>query len=154
MNQIWNKPGQNVLGKKSLQQQPKILVLEDEQGMKTSYFPGLAWNDMGYSIPEKIILRDIGRHYESTMGNNPISDEFRREGQIFLHSNLLYLISATDSNEAAAGHSQLVARYTLLLTKAMGIEDRAFLAEIERGACSTISERSGSPIPYSGKPGL
>jgi putative nucleotidyltransferase with HDIG domain len=180
MNQIWKKPGQNALGKKSLHQRPKILVLEDEQGMKTSYFPGLAWNDMGYSLSArqnglsvqpvnteqlalssmatfdeqirladsryadiirsrkmysaKSILRDIGRHYESTMENNPISDEFRREGQIFLHSNLLYLISATDSNEAAAGHSQLVARYTLCLTKAMGIDDRAFLAEIERGA--------------------
>jgi putative nucleotidyltransferase with HDIG domain len=82
----------------------------------------------------KSILRDIGRHYESTMENRHISDEFRREGQVFLHSNLLYLISATDVNEGAAGHSQLVARYTLLLTKAMGIEDRTFLAEIERGA--------------------
>jgi putative nucleotidyltransferase with HDIG domain len=162
MSQIWNKPDQNTLGKKTLQQRSKILVLEDEQGRKTSYFPGLAWNDMGYSLSaqqrgfsvqsvntEPVELSftdifdeqarssdsryaDIDRERKMFSAKSILRDISRH--QAFLHSNLLYLISATDSSEAAAGHSQLVARYTLLLTKAMGIEDRAFLADIERGA--------------------
>ena len=169
--------------KKLLQPQPRILVIEDEQGMKTSYFPGLAWNGMGYSFPTeqngaptktvsanqimlsgpdildsqakvsvsdtqfididrtkkiysaKSILRDISRHYESTNQNfSFVSDKFLLQSQAYLHSNLLYLIAATDGNEDTVGHSQLVARYTLMLTNAMGIEDRVFSAEIERGA--------------------
>jgi putative nucleotidyltransferase with HDIG domain len=169
--------------KKLLQPQPRILLIEDQQGMKTSYFPGLAWNGMGYSFPTeqngvptktvsanqimlsdpdildsqakvslsdtqfididrtkkiysaKSILRDISRHYESTNQNfSFVSDKFLLQSQAYLHSNLLYLIAATDGNEDTVGHSQLVARYTLMLTNAMGIEDRAFSAEIERGA--------------------
>jgi len=181
MNQTWNKPGQNAMEKKMLHQQPRILVIEDELGVKTSYFPGLAWNGMGYSFPTeqkgiptktirenqimwsvpdfldkqtqvsdprfvdidrtgkifsaKRILRDISRHYESTNQNfSFVSDKFHLESQAYLHSNLIYLIAATDGNEDTVGHSQLVARYSLLLTKAMGIEDRTFSAEIERGA--------------------
>ena len=167
--------------KKMLQQQPRILVIEDELGLKTSYFPGLAWNGMGYSFPTekkniptktnekdlitfpvpdfidnqtqksdmgfididragkiisaKKILRDISRHYEAVNQDFPlVSDQFFLESQANLHSNLLYLIAATDGNEDTIGHSQLVARYSLLLTKAMGLEDRIFSAEIERGA--------------------
>ena len=169
--------------KKLLQHQPRILVIEDEQGMKTSYFPGLAWNGMGYSFPveqksiptktsrenpmissgpafldeqtpvsvsdprfvdidrtgkissAKRILRDISRQLESANQDfSFVSDKLLLESQAYLHSNLLYLIAATDGNEDTVGHSQLVARYTLLLTKAMGIEDRAFFSEIERGA--------------------
>ncbi len=32
------------------------------------------------------------------------------------------------------GHSQLVARYTMMLTKALGVEDKNYLVNIERGA--------------------
>jgi len=83
----------------------------------------------------KNILRDISRQYESADKNYSFgSDKFLLENQAFLHSNLLYLIAATDGNEDTVGHSQLVARYTLLLTKTLGIEDRTFSVEIERGA--------------------
>ncbi len=167
--------------KNLLLQQPRVLVIEDEQGMTTSFFPGLAWNGMGYSFsteqevlptrnerknavqlsgPDffdaqtqvtdlkfvdidrtrkissaKSILRDISRLYASANQNfSFVSDKSLLESQAYLHSNLLYLIAATDGNEDSVGHSQLVARYTLLLTKAMGIEDKTFSAEIERGA--------------------
>lgn len=170
-----------MMEKKWLHQQPRILVIEDEQGMKTSYYPCLAWNGLGYSFPmekkhihvhavredqkllsnlgflvnetqesdlrfvdidrsrkifsAKNILRDISRQYESADRNYSFgSDKFLLENQAYLHSNLLYLIAATDGNEDTVGHSQLVARYTLLLTKTLGIDDRAFSVEIERGA--------------------
>ena len=150
---------------------PRILVLEDEQGMRTSYYPGLAWNDMGYSFPAeqkgsrsyrtdeillknfgfladktqksdsglvdidrsqkifsaKNILRDINRQYKSVIQNYPFASEMSfLKNQAYLHSNLLYLIAATDDNDDTVGHSQLVARYTLLLTKALEIDDRTF----------------------------
>lgn len=165
--------------KELLYQQPRILVIEDEKGMKTSYYPGLAWNGLGYSFPierrdinaaredqmlfsnldfsankarecdarfvdidrsrkifsAKNMLRDISRYYEVANKNNFFSsNNLTLENQAYLHSNLMYLIAATDGNEDTVGHSQLVARYTLLLTKALGIEDRTFSVEIERGA--------------------
>jgi len=165
--------------KKLIHQQPRILVIEDEQGMKTSYYPGLAWNGLGYSFPmeqknfhalredqimlpslgfltkemqgsgpefldidrsqkicsAKNLLRDISRQYESASQNySYASDNFLLENQACLHSNLLYMIAATDGNEDTIGHSQLVSRYTLLLANALGIDDRAFSVEIERGA--------------------
>jgi len=184
--------------KKLLHQQPRILVIEDEQGMKTSYYPGLAWNGLGYSFPNeqrdihavredqmllanldflanearesdpqfvdidrsrkifsaKNILRDISRHYEfANLNYSFASDKFILENQAFLHSNLMYLIAATDGNEDTVGHSQLVARYTLLLTKALGIEDRTFSVEIERGAMLHDIGKIGIPDSILRKPG-
>lgn len=165
--------------KKSVSIQPRILVIEDEQGMKTSYYPGLAWNGLGYSFPieqknlyplkenrevlpnssrqtgethvaetrfvdidraqkifsAKTLLRDISEEYESASQNySYASEKFLLENRAYLHSNLLYLIAATDGNEDSVGHSQLVSRYTLLLTQSLGIDDRAFCVQIERGA--------------------
>ena len=37
--------------KKILHQQSRTLVIEDEHGMKTSYYPSLTWNGLGYSFP-------------------------------------------------------------------------------------------------------
>ncbi len=167
------------MDKKPLSQQPRMLVIEDEHGMKTSYYPDLAWNGMGYFFPverenfrpreggriispglghsiretnrsdtrfvdidrtqkmvsAKTLLRDISRQYESARQNYSYSsDKILIENQAHLHSNLLYMIAATDGNEDSVGHSQLVSRYTLLLAKSMGIDDRAFCVEIERGA--------------------
>ncbi len=167
------------MDKKILYQQPRILVIEDEHGMKTSYHPELIWNGMGHSFlreqksihavrknhillspldgvaqesqesdPQivdidgsrkifsaKNILRDISRRYElENQEFSHDSDKLFLGSQPYLHSDLLYLIAATDGNEDTVGHSQLVARYTVLLTKALGIEDRVFSVEIERGA--------------------
>ncbi len=167
------------MDKKSISQQSRILVIEDEQGLQTSYYPGLAWNGLGYSfsiekeislpfeesrkmLPNlvsvpgegqrsgetffsidrsqkifsaKTLLRDICQHYESVRQNYSFSSDLALlENQAYLHSNLLHMIAATDGNEDTVGHSQLVSRYTLLLTKALGIDDRGFWADIERGA--------------------
>lgn len=181
MNQNWDKPVPDAVEKRMLHQQQRILVIEDEHGLKTTYFPGLVWNGMGFPYPAdrreipgktrrenhlltlnagfpvgkalesdlqiididrmgkiysaKSILRDINRQYESTkLDPYFTSENFLRESQAYLHADFLYLIAATDGNEDSVGHSQLVARYTLLLTKALGIEDMTFFMEIERGA--------------------
>ncbi len=184
--------------KKILHQQPRILVIEDEHGMKTSYYPGLTWNDLGYSFPTeqkgipnakesqmllsrlgflyqevqesapqlmeidrsrkissaKKILRDISRRYESVNRDSfYASDKLFLENKAYLHSDLMYLIAATDGNEDTVGHSQLVARYTLLLTKALGIDDRAFSVEIERGALLHDIGKIGIPDSILRKPG-
>jgi putative nucleotidyltransferase with HDIG domain len=83
----------------------------------------------------KNILRDICEQYRHNVhGDAMTSKRHLEEGRAFLHSNLLYLIAATDGNEDTFGHSQLVARYTLILTRALGIDDREFSVDIERGA--------------------
>ena len=183
--------------KELLYQQPRILVIEDEKGMKTSYYPGLAWNGLGYSFPierrdinavredqmlfsnldfsankarecdarfvdidrsrkifsAKNMLRDISRYYEVANKNNFFSsNNLTLENQAYLHSNLMYLIAATDGNEDTVGHSQLVARYTLLLTKALGIED-GDLVEVasRRGtvrAKAKITEKSSEGVTF------
>jgi putative nucleotidyltransferase with HDIG domain len=165
--------------RKTIPERQKILFIEDEQGMRTSYYPGLAWNGRGTAILQtrhgiqeekeeahllsdlclkedrfqtvdlrlaslnltrkifsvKNILRDICEQHLHTVQENAFaSKSYIEGGRAFLHSNLLYLIAATDGNEDTVGHSQLVARYTLLLTRALGIEDREFSVNIERGA--------------------
>ncbi len=179
MRQNWNALAVKTIERKTVPELENIIVIEDEQGMKTSYYPGLAWNGEGASIlraqyeihsvrerknffpglffnkdgaqcsntrwvnldlSKKIfsvrnILRDIcERHCFGLRRDTFSSKRDFEEGRTFLHSNLLYLIAATDGNEDTVGHSQLVARYTLLLTKALGIDDRDFSVNIERGA--------------------
>jgi putative nucleotidyltransferase with HDIG domain len=200
VNSSWNKPGQNLAEKNSIPYASRVLVIEDDRGMKTSFFPGLAWNGMGYSYPPeqefshaedgkkywsycpdpdplgkrtqmadlkfvdidrtrkiysaKSILRDISSHYESSNRNLSLASEKPAlESQAYLHSNLLYLIAATDGYEDSVGHSKTVARYTLFLAKAMGIEDRSFLAEIARGALLHDIGKIGIPESILRKPG-
>ena len=98
--------------KEILSEPSKVLVIEDDQGRKTSYYPVLVWNGIGcyspknfpethpsnsqMSIQEAVgkissarkILHDIGKRYETSI-----------QRDTFLNSNLLYLIAATDGNE-------------------------------------------------------
>jgi putative nucleotidyltransferase with HDIG domain len=178
---------------------PRILVIEDEYGMQTSYYPSLTWNGLGYSFPSeknaygtqeegpvssarlgffsqerqesyhpfvdidrsqrissvKKILREISSRCDSA--NQDISnadDYFALENKAYLHSHLLYLIAATDGNEYSVGHSRLVARYTRHLTKALGIDDRTFAVEIERGALLHDIGKIGIPDSILRKPGF
>lgn len=102
----------------------------------------------------KNILRDISRWYESLNQDYfYASDKLFLENQAYLHSDLLYLIATIDGNEDTVGHSQLVARYTLLLTKTLGIDDRAFSVEIERGAMLHDIGKIGIPDSILRKPG-
>lgn len=170
MKQNGNELAPGTTERKTTPAPEKILVIEDEQGMKTSYYPGLVWNGMGASLlngrahslsglsfeadavqpPDlrsinvnlsrkifsvKTFLRDIcEQHRYSLQGNICLSMRYIEDGRAFLHSNLLYLSAATDGNEDTVGHSQLVARYSLLLTQAMGMDDRDFSVNIDRGA--------------------
>lgn len=86
-------------------------------------------------LSAKRILRHLDQQYEKLFKDQiPGLEEDFVEKQLFFNSNLLYLISATDGNEDTLGHSQLVASYSLVLTKALGIEDKSFQVNIERGA--------------------
>lgn len=179
MRQNWNDLDVRTTERKTIPELQKILFIEDEQGMRTSYYPDLAGNGMTTAILQtqheiqgkreeahllsdlffkedkaqstdlrlpslhltrkifsvKSILRDIcEQHRHNVHGDVFTSKKYIQESRAFLHSNLLYLIAATDGNEDTVGHSQLVARYTLILTRALGIDDREFSVNIERGA--------------------
>jgi putative nucleotidyltransferase with HDIG domain len=102
----------------------------------------------------KTLLRDFSRHYESIFRQRiHLSEADLSETRVFFNSNLLYLIAATDGNEDNAGHSQLVARYTLMLTKALGIEEKEYLLSIERGALLHDIGKIGIPESILRKPG-
>ncbi len=102
----------------------------------------------------KQILRDLSQYYENIFREHGEDwNENHSEKQVFLNSNLLYLISATDGNEDTLGHSQLVSRYTLALTKALGIEDKNCLVNIERGALLHDIGKIGIPDAILRKPG-
>ena len=187
---------------KDLVQRDRVLILEDEKGRKTSFFPFLSqlnfyfepflnsyrpnsneleevisstaflnldlnqdlnkypiWPDQLDKIKKvtsaKRMLRDLSQHYESIFkGHDRHVKENNSEKQAFLNSNLLYLIAATDGYEDTAGHSQLVASYTLMLTKAMGIKDKNYLVNIERGALLHDIGKIGIPESILRKPGV
>ncbi|MFP4081791.1 MAG: HD-GYP domain-containing protein [Candidatus Aminicenantes bacterium] len=83
----------------------------------------------------KRILRDLSRYNTHIFQDHQKDkDDCVPEKHIFLNSNLFYWVAATDGNEDTLGHSQLVARYTLMLSRALGIEDKNDLLHIERGA--------------------
>ena len=67
-------------------------------------------------------------------GHEEMDEDVVAEKQLFFNSNLIHFIAATDDNEDTVGHSQFVANYSLLLTRELGITDRRFLVDIERGA--------------------
>ncbi len=80
-------------------------------------------------------MKDLNRWYETLFRNHEEMDEdVVAEKQLFFNSNLIHFIAATDANEDTVGHSQFVANYSLLLTRELGISDRRFLVDIERGA--------------------
>lgn len=86
-------------------------------------------------LSAKRMLRNLDQRHKSIFKGQPSNFEVDiAEKDVFFNSNLLYMIAATDGNEDTLEHSQLVAGYTLLLTKALGIKDRDFLVNIERGA--------------------
>lgn len=84
--------------------------------------------DLGYmDFDRNAVIEDV-----STVLSESQADAL--EPHSFFDSNLLCLIGYTEDNEKTVGHSQRVAKYTLLLTQELGIEDEEFLAEIEKGA--------------------
>lgn len=83
----------------------------------------------------KETMKDLSLWYESLFrGQEEMDEDIVAEKQLFFNSNLIHFIAATDDNEDTVGHSQYVANYSLLLTRELGISDRRFLVDIERGA--------------------
>jgi putative nucleotidyltransferase with HDIG domain len=80
-------------------------------------------------------MKDLSLWYEQIFRDqDELDGEDFAEKQLFFNSNLIHFIAATDDNEDTVGHSQFVASYTLLLARELGIRDKKFLADIERGA--------------------
>ena len=71
--------------------------------------------------------------------------EQEEEKAMFFDSNLIRLIMTIDGNEDSIGHSHLVTRYALLLTKALGLRDGTFVLHMERGAALHDIGKIGVP---------
>jgi putative nucleotidyltransferase with HDIG domain len=115
---------------------PPYAFVFDEEKEEQDYS---SWGMDSTEVRKMSSARNILRHMDLHYGNifkdetsNP--EEDTAEKQIFFNSSLLYLIAATDGNEDSIGHSKLVASYTMLLAKDLGIEDKNFLVNIQRGA--------------------
>lgn len=81
------------------------------------------------------ILMEIRRNHDCELSQrSTFTEEQIWQKHAFVNANLLYLIAATDGYDDYVGHSFLVAKYTRMLTKALGIKDGDFLMDIERGA--------------------
>jgi HD-GYP domain-containing protein (c-di-GMP phosphodiesterase class II) len=87
-------------------------------------------------------MREVYRHLNflhrkfEFLFNRSVKDTVENyEEQIqFFESYLIKLILTIDRSEDSFGHSHLVSRYALLLNLALGIEDRCFAIQMERGA--------------------
>jgi len=123
-------------------------------GHNGSSDPSLNFHSVPKIASAKRVLRDLNQRYVSLfLGQGYSLDEILLEERSFLNSNLLYFIAVTDRNEDTLYHSQIVARYTLLLSKALGIDDKEFLTSIERGALLHDIGKIGIPEDILRKPG-
>jgi len=105
-------------------------------------------------ISAKKFLKDLSFQYKKIFKQQACArGEDAVEKEMFLNSNLLYFIAATDNNEDTLGHSLLVARYTLLLSKELGLENKKLLGDIERGALLHDIGKIGIPEAILRKPG-
>lgn len=105
-------------------------------------------------ISAKKMLEHISRNNEFFFGrNNSFFEEGNFDKQAFFNSSLIYLIAATDGNKDSIGHSKLVARYSVMLTRALGIKDLDFLLNIEMGALLHDIGKIGIPERILRKPG-
>ena len=89
---------------------------------------------MKVSSAKRILKRLDEQHAKLFKDQISGLEEDLAEKQRFFNSNLHYLIAATDGYEDTLGHSQRVASYSALLTNALGIEEKNFCVNIERGA--------------------
>lgn len=92
------------------------------------------WENRKISLAREVLVRLEERYRRIFKGQEAVFGEKGVEKENFFNSNLLYLIAITDGNEDTLGHSQLVSRYSVLFAHELGIEDRSFLIDLERGA--------------------
>jgi len=114
---------------------PFAFVLNEEKEEQEYSSWGMESTEVRKMSSARNILSHMDLHYGNIFKDQTSSvEEDIAEKQIFFNSSLLYLIAATDGNEDSIGHSKLVASYTTLLTKHLGIEDKNLLVNIQRGA--------------------
>ena len=92
------------------------------------------WEKRKISLAREVLMRLDQRYRKVFRGQELDFEENGFEKEAFLNSNFLYLIAITDGNEDTLGHSQLVSKYSILFARALGIEDRNFLYDLENGA--------------------
>jgi len=100
------------------------------------------------------VLRDLDRHYARLArrgGDGP--DLGEADGRDYFNLNLLYLVAIMENSENALVHSQYVASYTLLLARAVGIENIRVLAALEQGALLHDIGKVGLPASILRKAG-
>ncbi|NIO49204.1 MAG: HD domain-containing protein [Candidatus Aminicenantes bacterium] len=114
---------------------PLAFVLSEEKEEQDYSSWGMESTEVRKMSSARNILRYMDLHYGNIFKDQTSNiEEDIAEKQIFFNTSLIYLIAATDGNEDSIGHSKLVASYTTLLTKDLGIEDKNFLVNIQRGA--------------------
>ena len=92
------------------------------------------WENRKISLAREVLMRLDQRYRQVFTEQEAGCDMKSDEKEAFFSSNLLYLIAITDGNEDTLGHSQLVSKYSILFARELGIEDRSFLIDLERGA--------------------
>jgi putative nucleotidyltransferase with HDIG domain len=105
-------------------------------------------------ISAKRILRDLNRTFELLSAAQPkLIRKNTLDKSDDLKACLLHFIAVTDGSEDTYGHSQFVAAYSLLLAKAVGIDDPRRLADVECGALLHDIGKIGIPDSILKKPG-
>jgi putative nucleotidyltransferase with HDIG domain len=150
-------------------EQEKRLIIEDFSGQRSSFCsfglnrlldaPDRAW-------AEQSLGETPGKHRQgqakslfqmialiNELGKGPRAGEENNWGKAFFNANFFYFIAATDNSGDTLGHSQLVASYTLLLAKEMGIENSQYLMDMERGALLHDIGKVAIPDTILKKPG-
>jgi putative nucleotidyltransferase with HDIG domain len=75
------------------------------------------------------------------------------ERDVWLTSGLLYFVVAADPGAGLAVHSRTAARYAVLLARALGIDRKSHLLDIERGALLHDVGKAAVPRPLLEKNG-
>ena len=92
------------------------------------------WENRKISLAREVLMR-LDQRYRKVFAEPEAGCAMKSDQkEAFFSSNLLYLIAITDGNEDTLGHSQLVSKYSVLFARELGIEDRSFLIDLERGA--------------------
>lgn len=146
--------GKHALGKEELLKQVLEYGKNGKNGGHESLFLDRDNSRTWKVISVRKMLRDLNQHYKDIFKEKAdcLEEDVTKKKVIF-NTNLLYLIAVTDGNDDTLYHSQLVARYTLLFAKALGIEDENFLVHVERGALLHDIGKRGIPEFILGKPG-
>lgn len=127
-----------------------------DQDSKTDFsdwFAGEERKSLRKIASAKRILKELSEQYELIFKNSVFSSpSLEADRHQLFKARLIHLIAVTDGFEDHVGHSQLVAQYTLMLAKAMGVQDWNFLADIERGAVLHDIGKIGIPESILRKP--